>query len=71
MKKIEIHTEYITLSQFLKLSGAVLSGGEAKELIADGEVRINGEVDTRRGAKLRGGEIISVCGQEYEVARCS
>ena len=71
MKKTEIHTEYITLSQFLKLCGAAMSGGEAKELIVNGEVKVNGETDTRRGAKLRGGEIVSVGSEEYEVARCS
>ena len=48
--------DYITLDALLKASGLVASGGAAKLLIADGGVRVNGEVETRRGRKLRAGD---------------
>ena len=48
--------EYITLDALLKASGLVTSGGAAKLLIADGGVRVNGQVETRRGRKLRAGD---------------
>lgn len=46
----------IRLDQFLKLANLVGSGGEAKILIVDGQVEVNGEVETRRGRKLREGD---------------
>lgn len=52
----------IQLDQFLKLKGAVQSGGEAKHLIQSGEVTVNGEVETRRGRKLHQGDKVSVSG---------
>ena len=48
--------EHITLDALLKASGLVTSGGAAKLLIADGGVRVNGQVETRRGRKLRAGD---------------
>lgn len=53
MKKIQIRDEYITLGQFLKYCDAVSSGIEAKMVIKDGLVLVNGEVEIRRGKKLR------------------
>ena len=50
----------IRLDQYLKLKGLVMSGGEAKFLIQDGQVRVNGEVDTRRSRKLRPGDRVSI-----------
>jgi ribosome-associated protein len=50
----------ITLGQALKASNLVGSGGEAKVLIQSGEVRVNGEVETRRGRKLRKGDVVGV-----------
>ena len=50
----------ITLGQALKASNLVGSGGEAKVLIQGGEVRVNGEVETRRGRKLKGGDVVEV-----------
>ena len=55
-RSIPIQTEYIKLDSLLKLSGLVLTGGEAKELIQDGNVLVNGEVCTMRGKKLRAGD---------------
>lgn len=55
MKKVtvSIHTEYIKLDQFLKFTGAVETGGQAKEVIADGLVFVNGETCLMRGKKIR------------------
>jgi len=49
----------IELAQFLKFAGLASSGGEAKGLIADGRVRVNSEVETRRGRKLVDGDVVS------------
>lgn len=70
MISVEITTEYITLAQFLKLAGAVMSGGEAKERINAREVTVNGETCVQRGAKLRGGEVVALAGESYEVRSC-
>ena len=55
MKKIEITTEFIKLDQLLKFAGLVMTGGEAKEIIQGGKVKVNGEICTMRGKKLYGG----------------
>ena len=67
MEQIAITTEFIKLDAFLKYASAVASGGEAKVLIADGQVLVNGEVCTMRGKKLRPGDRVSVGGQAFEV----
>ena len=67
MEQIQITTEYIKLDAFLKFCTAASSGGEAKVLIADGQVSINGEVCTQRGKKLRPGDIVELAGAAYEV----
>ena len=69
MEKIEIHTDYIKLDAFLKFCGEAGTGGEAKNRIAAGEIRVNGEVCTMRGKKLRDGDVVTVDGQSYTVAR--
>ena len=56
MEKIAIQTEYIKLDALLKYAALVPSGGEAKTVITEGEVRVNGEVCTMRGKKLRPGD---------------
>jgi ribosome-associated protein len=55
-QSVRITTEYIKLQDLLKFSGAAETGGEAKEAIQAGEVRVNGEVCTMRGKKLRPGD---------------
>ena len=67
--EIIINTEYITLGQFLKLADIIQSGGEAKSFLAQNEVEIDGISDNRRGRKLRGGEILEILGQKYEIKR--
>jgi ribosome-associated protein len=57
----------ITLGQALKAANIVGTGGEAKVLIQTGEVRVNGKVETRRGLKLRGGDVIEVEDERLEV----
>lgn len=65
---VTIHTEWIKLQDFLKFCGAVQTGGEAKLLIQDGAVSVNGEVCTMRGKKLHGGETVSLDGKTWQVA---
>ena len=62
---VVIGTEYIKLEAALKLSNAVFSGGEAKVLIQEGSVLVNGEVCTMRGKKLYPGDRFSLDGTEY------
>jgi S4 domain protein YaaA len=62
-KQVEISTEYITLGQFLKLSGVIDTGGMAKWFLQEHEIIINGENDNRRGRKLRDGDIVSIEGK--------
>ena len=56
----ELRGEHITLDALLKATGLAASGGAAKVLIADGRVQVNGEVDTRRGRKLRAGDEVAL-----------
>ena len=67
MTDIKIKDEHIKLGQLLKLAGLVDSGVEAKEIIQNGEVSVNGEVDTRRGKKLYPGDIFSYNGEDVAV----
>ena len=64
MTDIEIHTETIQLDQFLKLAGAVSSGGVVKELIAQGAILRNGAVETARRRKLVHGDVITIDGED-------
>jgi ribosome-associated protein len=54
----------IRLDQFLKLRGVAGSGGQAKLLIQDGQVTVNGDVETRRGRKLQPGDVVVALGEE-------
>ncbi|MBQ8787116.1 MAG: RNA-binding S4 domain-containing protein [Oscillospiraceae bacterium] len=64
---VKITTEFIKLDQLLKFAGAVAIGSEAKELILDGQVMVNGEVCTMRGKKIRGGDVVTINGQDISV----
>lgn len=57
--QVKIATEFIKLDALLKFSGVMETGGEAKEAIQGGKVRVNGEVCTMRGKKLRPGDIVT------------
>ena len=65
VEEIPIITEYIKLDSFLKLSGVCLTGGQAKELVLEGAVRLNGESVTERGKKLRPGDRVAVAGKVF------
>ena len=69
MQTVKIKDECIKLGQAMKLAGAVNEGFEAKAVIQDGLVRVNGEVDTRRGRKLYEGDVFSFDGKDYEIVR--
>ena len=64
---INIRDEFIKLGQAMKLADLVSDGVEAKYVISDGLVKVNGEVDTRRGRKLYVGDMISYNGQDVQV----
>jgi ribosome-associated protein len=67
MEAIQISDDYIKLGQALKLANMVSSGVEAKIVIQDGEVSVNGEVDTRRGRKLYPQDVFEYQGQKVTV----
>ena len=64
-----LREEFIKLGQALKAAGLVESGVEAKEVIQDGFVKVNGEVDTRRGKKLYDGDIVFFDGTEIKIEK--
>lgn len=67
MQTIEIKDDFIKLGQALKLAGLVSSGVDAKFVIQDGQVKVNGEIDTRRGKKLVEGDTFSYQGEDVKV----
>ena len=67
METIEITTEFIKLEALLKYAAVTGTGGEAKLVIADGMVKVNGEVCTRRGKKLRPGDIVEFADSTIKV----
>ena len=68
MLEVSIKGDSIKLGQFIKLASLVATGGEAKELIAQGEVQVNGEVVTQRGATLHPVDEVSIDGTSARVA---
>ncbi|MCF2618744.1 RNA-binding S4 domain-containing protein [Oscillibacter valericigenes] len=71
MTTIPITTEFIKLQDLLKLADLVSTGGEAKLRILDGEVKVNGEICTQRGKKLRPGDIVTFENRELTVSHAS
>ena len=69
MEKITIETEYIKLDSLLKFAAVVGTGGEAKYVISEGMVSVNGEVCTMRGKKLRPGDKVSFQGLDFEIVK--
>lgn len=65
---ITIDTQFIRLDALLKLAGAVDTGGRAKFVVQGGEVKVNDEVCTMRGKKLRPGDTVEYAGRAFEVA---
>ena len=68
METISIQTEYIKLQDLLKLARLVSSGGEAKIVIQDGQVSVNGEICTMRGKKLHSGDQVTYGRKTIQVA---
>ena len=68
METITIHTEFVKLQDLLKLADAVSTGGEAKIVIQEGAVSVNGETCTMRGRKIRPGDTVVYQGPTYQVA---
>lgn len=69
MEKKEISTEFIKLDSFMKYAGLSESGGQAKESVAAGLVKVNNEVCTMRGKKLRAGDSVSFGGREVVITQ--
>lgn len=67
MQVIKLRDEYIKLGQALKAAGLVEFGVEAKIVITDGEVTVNGQVETQRGKKLHGGDIVEFDGEQIKI----
>jgi ribosome-associated protein len=63
---VPIRDDMIRLGQFLKLAGLAGTGNEARDLIAEGEVTVNGEVETRRGRQLGRGDVVAVADPQGE-----
>jgi ribosome-associated protein len=68
VREIEIRSDMIRLGQLLKLADLAGSGGEARALVADGEVAVNGEVETRRGRQLHRGDVVAVGDEAVRIA---
>lgn len=68
MTEVQISGESIRLGQLLKLAGIADSGGEAKQLLAEGAVLVNGETEDRRGRQLKSGDRVAAGGDEFTVA---
>lgn len=69
MEVIKIETEFIKLDSLLKFAALVGTGGEAKYVIAEGLVEVNGEICTMRGRKIRPGDRVSFGGNELEIVQ--
>ena len=69
LEEIEIKTEYIKLDQLLKWANLVSSGAEAKDLILNGDVKVNSEVELRRGRKIYDGYIVELLHNKIKIKR--
>lgn len=67
MKDVEIHQEPVELYKILKFEGLVGSGGEAKLMISDGQVKVNGKVETQRRKKIISGDTVEFNGEALKI----
>ncbi|PRX31863.1 ribosome-associated protein [Orenia metallireducens] len=67
MREIKLNTESIKLDQFLKWANLVSTGGEAKVIIKAGDVKVNGEIEERRGRTLKENDVIEYQDIEYKI----
>lgn len=65
---VKINTDFIQLQSFLKFKGISETGGQAKEFIQDGIIKVNGEVCTARGKKLRNGDVVTAFATDYLIS---
>jgi ribosome-associated protein len=68
VREVPVRDEGIRLGQLLKLAGLADSGGEARALLEEGAVTVNGELEARRGRQLRRGDVVAVGGETVRVA---
>lgn len=66
-EKIQISTPFIKLDSLLKFAGAAETGAAAKQIVQEGRVKVNGEVCTARGNKIKNGDIVSFLKTDYEI----
>ena len=71
MRDVTVRGDEIRLGQLLKLAGLAESGGDAKALLAAGEVAVNGEPESRRGRQLADGDVVSALGEDVRVSAAS
>lgn len=69
MEKVIIRDDFIKLGQAMKLAGMIGSGVDAKMLIQDGQVEVNGEVEYQRGKKLHEGDVITFNGESVQIGK--
>jgi ribosome-associated protein len=67
MVEFELKTEYIALCDLLKTEGIAESGGQGKAMVAEGLVTVDGEIELRKTAKIRAGQVIECLGQTIKV----
>lgn len=67
MRNVEIHREPVELYKLLKFEGLVSSGGEAKMLIGEGQVKVNGLVETRKRKKIMAGDVVEFAGETLRI----
>jgi len=67
MLELQLRGDYIELDKLLKATGLVESGGRARVLIAAGEVKVDGQVELRKTAKMRAGQVVDFGGQQVRV----
>jgi ribosome-associated protein len=66
-EEVKCPGNFIELDRFLKLAGLAATGGQAKQIIKAGLVQVNGETETRRGRKLRAGDVVVYQGESYSI----
>jgi ribosome-associated protein len=69
MKEVEINTDHIKLEQLLKWAGIASTGSDAKHIIAEGAVKLNGFVELQRGKKVRDGDVVETGGNVLKVIK--
>ncbi|WP_426572647.1 RNA-binding S4 domain-containing protein [Aquihabitans sp. McL0605] len=67
MRQLAIADDMIRLGQLLQLAGWAEGGAEAKHFITDGEARVNGEIETRRGRQLHPGDVVELFGEQLQL----